>query len=245
MQALTPHERSKQRYDRLHSNTHSSRRALPTRTELDVLLAHHKFLHPSTASHTDAAWEDQLAFKYYESLFREFALVNLKKYKSGKVALRWRTEDEVLQGTGERSCASLRCEYHQIPPPAAEDEDEDENDDPARQEEIRSRVGVELFEYQVPFTYTENTPQLPTGSSESPPQSEVKTALVKLILCAACSSKLTYTNRLKKRGERSDERHAKREDKKRRLEDRQGEEDDYKVELPPDLAEQRKRPRRD
>ena len=31
------------------------------------------------------AWEDQLAEKYYESLYREFAVCDLKHYKSGNV----------------------------------------------------------------------------------------------------------------------------------------------------------------
>ena len=31
------------------------------------------------------SWEDALALKYYETLFREFTVVNLKHYKHGAV----------------------------------------------------------------------------------------------------------------------------------------------------------------
>lgn len=37
---------------------------------------------PSTLS-----WEDQLALKYYNSLFREYAIVNLKHYKTGQASV--------------------------------------------------------------------------------------------------------------------------------------------------------------
>jgi hypothetical protein len=45
--------------------------------------------------------------------------IDLKHYKSGQIAMRWRTEDEVLAESGERTCGNLRCVDHT---PAAEDE---------------------------------------------------------------------------------------------------------------------------
>jgi hypothetical protein len=45
--------------------------------------------------------------------------IDLKHYKSGQIAMRWRTEDEVLAETGERTCGNLRCVDHT---PASEDE---------------------------------------------------------------------------------------------------------------------------
>lgn len=91
-------------------------------TEFDILKASHKFLRDDAgqpgssstniASSSSSSWNDQLAKKYYDTLFREFALCNLKHYKSGNFALRWRTENEVLDGTGETTCGNMRCEYH-------------------------------------------------------------------------------------------------------------------------------------
>jgi hypothetical protein len=57
-------------------------------TEFDILRASHKFLRhdndPSESSH-NTSWNDQLAQKYYDNLFREFAVCDLKHYKSGNV----------------------------------------------------------------------------------------------------------------------------------------------------------------
>ncbi|KAG2130826.1 folate-sensitive fragile site protein Fra10Ac1-domain-containing protein [Suillus bovinus] len=78
-------------------------------TEFDILKASHKFLRDDEAS---TSWNDQLAQKYYDSLYREFAICDLKHYKSGNFSLRWRTETEVLSGTGETTCANARCPEH-------------------------------------------------------------------------------------------------------------------------------------
>ena len=75
-------------------------------------------------------WEEQLAKKYYDNLYREYAVCDLKHYKTGNVSfstartyfmnelrsfqfsLRWRTEDEVLSGAGETTCGNTRCPFH-------------------------------------------------------------------------------------------------------------------------------------
>ncbi len=41
--------------------------------------------------------------------------IDLKHYKSGRIALRWRTAQEVVASIGEASCASLRCKWHSPP----------------------------------------------------------------------------------------------------------------------------------
>ncbi|KAI9439894.1 folate-sensitive fragile site protein Fra10Ac1-domain-containing protein [Lactarius indigo] len=85
-------------------------------TEFDILKASHKFLRENedpTEAH-NPSWNDQLAQKYYDNLFREFAVCDLKHYKSGNFALRWRTESEVLSGAGENSCGNTRCKHHNI-----------------------------------------------------------------------------------------------------------------------------------
>lgn len=51
-------------------------------TEFDILKASHKFLRENE---DPASWNDQLAQKYYDTLFREFAVCDLKHYKSGNV----------------------------------------------------------------------------------------------------------------------------------------------------------------
>ncbi|KIY51752.1 hypothetical protein FISHEDRAFT_14742, partial [Fistulina hepatica ATCC 64428] len=57
-------------------------------------------------------WDDRLARKYYDSLYREFAVCDLKHFKSGNFSLRWRTEAEVLSGAGETTCGNTRCPHY-------------------------------------------------------------------------------------------------------------------------------------
>ncbi|EKM58597.1 uncharacterized protein PHACADRAFT_253056, partial [Phanerochaete carnosa HHB-10118-sp] len=47
-----------------------------------------------------------------ESLYREYAVCDLKHYKSGNFSLRWRTEEEVISGAGESTCGNTRCPLH-------------------------------------------------------------------------------------------------------------------------------------
>lgn len=67
----------------------------------------HSFL-PSTPSE-DSSWEERIAFKYYQKLFKHYALISLVKYKEGRVGLRWRTQKEVIKGKGQFICGSLEC----------------------------------------------------------------------------------------------------------------------------------------
>ena len=56
-------------------------------TEFDILKSSHKFLRQDDdhAESRNTSWNDQLAQKYYDNLFREFAVCDLKHYKSGNV----------------------------------------------------------------------------------------------------------------------------------------------------------------
>ncbi|KAG9104809.1 hypothetical protein FRC06_009279 [Ceratobasidium sp. 370] len=83
------------------------------RTELDGLIQGHRFLRDDDEKELDElSAEERIAVKYYRGLFKEFALVDLKHYKSGKFALRWRVEDEVVEGYGQFTCGNTRCAYH-------------------------------------------------------------------------------------------------------------------------------------
>ncbi|KAJ7707345.1 folate-sensitive fragile site protein Fra10Ac1-domain-containing protein [Mycena rosella] len=104
----------------------------PGKTEFEILKASHKFLREDDDRAT--SWDEQLAAKYYDSLFREYAVCDLKHYKSGNFALRWRTEAEVLAGAGETSCGNTRCAHH----------------DPA------ARPTRPLSTLELPFTYAEH-----------------------------------------------------------------------------------------
>ncbi|KIP10497.1 hypothetical protein PHLGIDRAFT_231826 [Phlebiopsis gigantea 11061_1 CR5-6] len=86
--------------------------ALSGLTEFDILKANHKFLREDGTRDAEQSWEDKLAQKYYSNLYREYAVCDLKHYKSGNFALRWRTEEEVVAGAGESTCGNTRCALH-------------------------------------------------------------------------------------------------------------------------------------
>lgn len=73
-------------------------------SELSILLKHHQFIREDADDDIDASklsWEDKIALSWYNKLFREYAVCDLTQYKTGGIALRWRTEEEVLQRAGE------------------------------------------------------------------------------------------------------------------------------------------------
>lgn len=134
-----------------------------------------------------------------QQLFKEFALIDLKHFKSGNIALRWRTEEEVIGRTGELTCGNLRCGHHlaslepRTPSPLPRHDrrpkfnheadyvtiggEEDDKEEPL--------VPISLHPFQLDFEYVE--------------MGEMKTALVKVILCKDCSKKLNYRAERKRR----------------------------------------------
>lgn len=57
-----------------------------------------------------SSWEQRLAIRYYNRLFKEYALVDLTYYKINKIGMRWRTEKEVIEGKGQFSCGNVHCD---------------------------------------------------------------------------------------------------------------------------------------
>jgi len=133
----------------------------PATTEFDILKARHRFLREDKEQN-EASWEDQLAKKYYSNLYREYAVCDLKHYKTGNFALRWRTESEVISGAGETTCGNTRCPLH---PPNDRDVD-------------YHRRKSSLTTLELPFSYVED--------------GEGKFALVKVVLCSKCLKKLMW-----------------------------------------------------
>ncbi|CAG0913407.1 unnamed protein product [Notodromas monacha] len=77
------------------------------RTPFDALVEHHRFVWK--ASDSEISWEGRLAKRYYDMLFREYAICDLSQYKTGNVAMRWQTEKEVQTGKGQFICGSRKC----------------------------------------------------------------------------------------------------------------------------------------
>ncbi|CAJ0745900.1 4666_t:CDS:2 [Entrophospora sp. SA101] len=80
------------------------------KTEFDILKENHKFIRDDEEEDEEKlSWEQRIAKKYYDKLFKEYCIVELKYYKEGKIALRWRIEKEVISGKGQFICASTKC----------------------------------------------------------------------------------------------------------------------------------------
>jgi len=187
------------------------------KTDLEVLKERHRFIREERRSGNEPlSWEDQLAEKWYSKLYREFALIDLKHYKSGGIAMRWRTEAEVLDCKGERTCANLRCEWHE---PLDEDDSElrrwrrkrDRSEsnlrserNASRQDTSRGKERARDFNHRASFVRLEDVEEAHEEEGPMVPQEltpyqlnfayeeagEMKNALVKVVLCKRCSKKL-------------------------------------------------------
>ncbi|GAB6018459.1 hypothetical protein CHUAL_000162 [Chamberlinius hualienensis] len=78
------------------------------KTDVDVIRENHRFLW-SEEDETDT-WGKRLAKKYYEKLFKEYCIADLSRYKENKIAMRWRIENEVVEGKGQFVCGNKSCE---------------------------------------------------------------------------------------------------------------------------------------
>jgi hypothetical protein len=67
-------------------------------SELDILKNNHLFLRDSVES--DLTWDQRVARRYYDKLYKEYTLGDLSRHKTGQVAMRWRTKQEVVSGKG-------------------------------------------------------------------------------------------------------------------------------------------------
>ncbi|KAF3928586.1 hypothetical protein AA313_de0201944 [Arthrobotrys entomopaga] len=169
------------------------------KTERDLLEQEFQFLRDDGHDEMDSGRQDtakEIAKKYYDNLFREFALIDLSRWREGQVALRWRTKQEVLQGLGQFTCASLTCPRHTAP---TEDPPEFSLDS----EEGDGMIPLETIEMN--FGYVEKGVK--------------KNALVKVCVCEKCASKLhkvkgSSKEQQSRRKDRSRERE--REEKKSR-----------------------------
>ncbi|ODN84066.1 hypothetical protein L202_00088 [Cryptococcus amylolentus CBS 6039] len=203
------------------------------KTEWDVLRENHRFIRDDEEP-GEVGWEERLARAYESKLFKEYALIDLKHYKSKKLALRWRTAPEVVDGIGEESCASLRCDFHHPPsssasfldegrgspesyrpdgrsfqPPGGSRQDHEQDWERGGQKRRRDKKMPRLSAFELPFVYAE--------------AGERKEALVKVRLCPKCTGKLLWKpdedEGSKRHGHRSEDRdrekrrsHSRRDD---------------------------------
>jgi len=78
------------------------------RNDYDVIEDEHRFVWEAR-DHGVMTWEKELSRAYYDKLFKEYAVADLGRYRENKIALRWRTQQEVFQGLGQFLCGHLGC----------------------------------------------------------------------------------------------------------------------------------------
>ncbi|KAJ3273857.1 hypothetical protein HDV01_003835 [Terramyces sp. JEL0728] len=79
-------------------------------SEVQILKKNHQFLREDESE----TWEERLAEKYYNKLFKEYCLGDFSRYKTGAIGLRWRTEKECISGKGQFICGNLGCENDEL-----------------------------------------------------------------------------------------------------------------------------------
>ena len=80
-------------------------------SDLDALKDAHRLVRDDTydEEHCDD-WKVRMARRYYNKLYKEYAIIDLSRFKEGKYGLRWRTEAEVVSKKGQTVCGSKDCE---------------------------------------------------------------------------------------------------------------------------------------
>lgn len=82
------------------------------KTDMDCLIEQHRFIRRPEDEHI-SSWEAQLARRYYAKLYKEYAVIDLSRYKEGLYGMRWRSKQEVLDGKGHFLCGAKTCEERQ------------------------------------------------------------------------------------------------------------------------------------
>lgn len=80
-------------------------------SDLDALKDAHRLVRDDAydEEHCDD-WKVRMARRYYNKLYKEYAIIDLSRFKEGRYGLRWRTEAEVVRKKGQSVCGSKDCE---------------------------------------------------------------------------------------------------------------------------------------
>ena len=92
------------------------------------LIKNHRFIRDDQfdKNNWDKSWQLRMARRYYDKLFKEYALADLSRYKEKKIGMRWRSRAEVIEGKGQFVCGCVACSNK-----------------------------IDLHTYEVPFKYNE------------------------------------------------------------------------------------------
>ena len=85
--------------------------AQTVKTDMDVVKENYRFVRSSEDDLAAATGnsEQRLAKRYWDRLYKEYALADMSRYRTGEIGLRWRTEQEVIDGRGQFTCGNKKC----------------------------------------------------------------------------------------------------------------------------------------
>mmetsp|Transcript_3898 Transcript_3898/g.10074 ORF Transcript_3898/g.10074 Transcript_3898/m.10074 type:complete len:306 (+) Transcript_3898:83-1000(+) len=109
----TAYERHKRFMTQFGPKIAPARHTAHARSEYDLAREHSRFVwrpEDGSSKADGLTWEERVAKKYYDRLFKEYAIADLARFESGHIGLRWRTEREVVDGKGQFICATRGCE---------------------------------------------------------------------------------------------------------------------------------------
>jgi protein FRA10AC1 len=82
-------------------------------SDLNVLQANHQFIRDDDFDEENKDdWKIRMSRKYYDQLYKEIAIADLSLSKEGKIGIRWRTEQEVINKKGTNICGEKRCSQY-------------------------------------------------------------------------------------------------------------------------------------
>lgn len=81
----------------------------PIKTDQDTLRETYRFIR-TEEDDLEGSWEQRLAKRYYDKLFKEYCIADMAHYKVGKIGMRWRAEKEVISGKGQFVCGNKKCD---------------------------------------------------------------------------------------------------------------------------------------
>lgn len=113
MDAYSRHKMLVNNYIRFYGGSYAdfSRDSSRDKRDIDIIREHHRFVwDPADEAASGGSWEQRLAKRYWDKLYKEYCIADLRGYREGKIGLRWRTEAEVLAGRGQFACGGKRCE---------------------------------------------------------------------------------------------------------------------------------------
>ena len=160
-------------------------RSIVSQADYAELERHHRFLPPESS----ATWQDRMVQRYHQHLYKDYVLADFRRAEQQQLGLRWRTETEVRQGRGSKTCGNKHCPSLDTTPTTPDDDMRatymyhntklPKSEEKEVEKLKRIKHGTLLSDFEVPFTYTEDGMQ--------------KTELVKLRLCARCAPLLFAT----------------------------------------------------